>query len=85
MIQMNGTGYADPAIQKARYSKKDVSSIAQSMNGASNFTSFKKSGTITNYSSIAAANTSVAFDASSMLPTRRGRRMRRRTLNHPGV
>lgn len=66
MIQMNGTGYADPAIQKARYSKKDVSSIAQSINGASNFTSFKKSGTITNYSSIAAANTS-AFKLSGML------------------
>jgi len=66
MIQMNGTGYADPAIQKARYSKKDVTSIAQSMNGASNFTSFKKSGTITNYSSIAATNTS-AFKLGGML------------------
>ena len=66
MIQMNGTGYADPAIQKARYSKKDVTSIAQSMNGASNFTSFKKSGTISNYSSIAATNTS-AFKLGGML------------------
>jgi hypothetical protein len=66
MIQMNGTGYADPAIQKARYSKKDVTSIAQSMNGASSFTSFKKSGTITNYSSIASGNSS-AFKLGGML------------------
>jgi hypothetical protein len=66
VIQMDGTGYADPSIQKARYSKKFVNSIAQSMNGASNFTSFKKSGTITNYSSMAASNTS-AFKLGGML------------------
>ena len=66
MIQMDGIGYADPSIQKARYSKKFVNSIAQSMNAASNFTPFKKSGTINNYSSIVASNTS-AFKLNGML------------------
>lgn len=66
MIQMDGVGYADPAIQKARYNKKFVNSIAQNTNNSFNFTSFKKTGTITNYSSIAAANTS-AFKINSML------------------
>jgi hypothetical protein len=36
------------------------------MNGASSFTSFKKSGTITNYSSIASGNSS-AFKLGGML------------------
>ena len=68
MIQMEGTGYASKEIQKARYTKKQIAQIAQSQNGLSSLSSFKSSGIINNYSSIAASNTS-AFKLNNMLET----------------
>lgn len=68
MIQMEGTGYASKQVQKARYTKREIAQIAQNQNGFSSLPSFKLSGTMSNYSSIAAKNTS-AFKMNTMLET----------------
>lgn len=68
MIQMEGTGYAAKSAQGARYTKKQIVQFAQAQNGLSSLPAFKLNGTINNYSSIAASNTS-AFKLNTMLET----------------
>jgi len=66
MIQMDNTGYAAKDVQKARYSKKYINQVVQAQNATERMSSFKMISNTSNYSSMAAKNTS-AFKLKNML------------------
>jgi hypothetical protein len=55
VLQPNGVGYANQAIQTARFKQKET---FQGVNTKNSFTGFKKSGNIQRYGSITAMNSS---------------------------